>query len=125
MLAWRQPSCESGVQAASPTSSPSRTSPSLGLRLRRGQRPDLRAHAQDGLRRAPQGLLHLRFVGDTVRQPPCLRRIDGLKVNILGATVEELRESVLCPFLIQLKGEARTPSTVHSKCSTSQAFRGR
>ncbi|MBD8061015.1 methionine ABC transporter ATP-binding protein [Oceanitalea stevensii] len=54
----------------------------------------------------PQELLRLRFVGDTVRQPllASLSRIEGLEVNILGATVEELQESVLCLFLVQLIG---------------------
>lgn len=54
----------------------------------------------------PQELLRLRFVGDTVRQPllASLSRIEGLQVNILGATVEELQESVLCLFLVQLIG---------------------
>src|SRR5699024_4713181 len=38
----------------------------------------------------PQELLRLRFVGDSVRHPllSSLGRIDGLEVNILGATVE-------------------------------------
>jgi len=55
----------------------------------------------------PQELLRLRFVGDTVRQPllSSLSRIEGLEVNILGATVEELQESVICLFLVQLIGE--------------------
>src|SRR5690606_23167811 len=37
----------------------------------------------------PQELLRLRFVGDTVRQPllASLSRIEGLEINILGATV--------------------------------------
>lgn len=54
----------------------------------------------------PQELLRLRFIGDTVRQPllSSLSRIDGLEVNILGATVEELQESVICLFLVQLIG---------------------
>jgi D-methionine transport system ATP-binding protein len=56
----------------------------------------------------PQELLRLRFVGDTVRQPllASLSRIEGLEVNILGATVEELQESVLCLFLVQLIGDS-------------------
>src|SRR5690606_26569768 len=55
----------------------------------------------------PQELLRLRFVGDTVRQPllSSLSRIEGLDVNILGATVEEIQESVLCLFLVQLIGD--------------------
>ncbi|WP_131104828.1 methionine ABC transporter ATP-binding protein [Ornithinimicrobium sufpigmenti] len=55
----------------------------------------------------PQELLRLRFVGDTVRQPllSSLSRIEGLEVNILGATVEEVQESVICLFLVQLIGD--------------------
>ncbi|MEE6286915.1 ATP-binding cassette domain-containing protein [Georgenia sp. MJ173] len=54
----------------------------------------------------PQELLRLRFVGETVRQPllSSLSRIEGLEVNILGATVAELQESVICLFLVQLIG---------------------
>ncbi|WP_413452914.1 ATP-binding cassette domain-containing protein [Georgenia phoenicis] len=54
----------------------------------------------------PQELLRLQFVGDSVRQPllSSLSRVDGLEVNILGATVEELQESVICLFLLQLIG---------------------
>ncbi len=60
----------------------------------------------------PQELVRLRFVGDTVRQPLLSRlsRIEGLEVNILGATVEALQESVVCLFLIQLIGP---DGTVH------------
>ena len=55
----------------------------------------------------PQELLRLRFIGDSVRQPllSSLSRIEGLEVNILGATIEELQESVICLFLIQLIGD--------------------
>ena len=55
----------------------------------------------------PQELLRLRFVGDTVRQPllSSLSRIEGLAVNILGATIEEIQESVICLFLVQLIGD--------------------
>lgn len=48
----------------------------------------------------------LRFVGQSVQQPiiSTISKIPGLEVNVLGANVEELQDTVLCLFLLQLIG---------------------
>ncbi|MFT0848541.1 ATP-binding cassette domain-containing protein [Actinomycetaceae bacterium L2_0104] len=48
----------------------------------------------------------LRFIGETARKPvlSTISRIPDLEVNVLGATVEELQETILCLYLIQLIG---------------------
>ena len=48
----------------------------------------------------------LRFIGSAVKEPviASLSKIEGLELNILGATVEELEETVVSVFLIQLVG---------------------
>lgn len=50
----------------------------------------------------------LQFIGEHVREPLIARvcRTDGVEVNILGASVEELEDTVLCVFLLQCIGEA-------------------
>ncbi|MGO1594537.1 MAG: NIL domain-containing protein, partial [Ancrocorticia sp.] len=49
----------------------------------------------------------MRFVGETARKPVLaqLSRIPDLEVNILGANVEELQDTVLCLYMVQLIGE--------------------
>ena len=48
----------------------------------------------------------LKFIGESVKQPVIseICQIDGIGVNILGATVQELEESVMCIFILQLFG---------------------
>ena len=48
----------------------------------------------------------LRFIGQAVQQPiiSTISKIDGLEVNVLGANVEELQDTVLCLYLLQLIG---------------------
>ncbi|XBH21904.1 ATP-binding cassette domain-containing protein [Jonesiaceae bacterium BS-20] len=48
----------------------------------------------------------LRFIGKAVQQPiiSTISKIEGLEVNVLGANVEELQETVLCLYLLQLIG---------------------
>lgn len=62
------------------------------------------------------GLLHtetrpyvverLKFVGSSVKKPVIseICRIEGVEMNILGATVQELEENVMCIFILQLFG---------------------
>lgn len=49
----------------------------------------------------------LKFVGSSVRKPVIseICHIDGVEVNILGANVQELEDSVMCIFILQLIGE--------------------
>ena len=48
----------------------------------------------------------LQFIGASVKKPLIsdICHIDGVEVNILGATVQELEENVLCIFILQLFG---------------------
>lgn len=48
----------------------------------------------------------LQFIGESTRQPvlSTIFRVPELEVNILGATVEELQETILCLYLVQLIG---------------------
>ena len=48
----------------------------------------------------------LKFIGSSVKRPVIsdICHIDGIVVNILGATVQELQENVMCVFILQLIG---------------------
>ena len=48
----------------------------------------------------------LKFIGDTVEKPviASLCRMDGLEVNILGATMQEVQDTTLSLFIVQLVG---------------------
>lgn len=48
----------------------------------------------------------LKFIGTSVKKPVISQvcHIDSVEVNILGATVQELQESVMCIFILQLFG---------------------
>lgn len=49
----------------------------------------------------------LKFIGDSVKEPLIanLCRMEGLEVNILGATIQEMQGSVMSVFILQLIGE--------------------
>lgn len=49
----------------------------------------------------------LKFVGASVKKPVIseICKNSGIEVNILGATVQEMQDSVMCVFLLQLIGE--------------------
>ena len=49
----------------------------------------------------------LKFIGSSVKRPVIsdICRVDGIVVNILGATVQELQETVMCVFILQLIGD--------------------
>lgn len=49
----------------------------------------------------------LKFIGSSVKKPVIseICHIDGIEVNILGATVQELENNVMCIFILQLIGE--------------------
>ena len=51
-------------------------------------------------------LERLRFIGEAVRQPVISKvsRIEGLELNVLGATVEELEDTAVSIFQVQLIG---------------------
>ena len=49
----------------------------------------------------------LKFIGDSVEEPLIanLCRTAGLEVNILGATIQEMQNSVMSVFILQLIGD--------------------
>lgn len=54
-------------------------------------------------------VLRLKFIGTQVKEPLISQicKLKGLEVNILGATVQEMQDSVMCLFLLQLIGEEK------------------
>ena len=48
----------------------------------------------------------LKFIGSSVNRPVIsdICQVEGIVVNILGATVQELQENVMCVFILQLIG---------------------
>ena len=48
----------------------------------------------------------LKFIGSSVKRPVIsdICQVEGIVVNILGATVQELQENVMCVFILQLIG---------------------
>ena len=48
----------------------------------------------------------LKFIGSSVKRPGIsdICQVEGIVVNILGATVQELQENVMCVFILQLIG---------------------
>ena len=46
------------------------------------------------------------FIGSSVKRPVIsdICQVEGIVVNILGATVQELQENVMCVFILQLIG---------------------
>ena len=48
----------------------------------------------------------LKFVGNSVREPVIsgICKAEGVEVNILGATVQEMQDSVMCVFILQIFG---------------------
>ena len=48
----------------------------------------------------------LKFIGSSVKRPVIsdICHVEGIVVNILGATVQELQENVMCVFILQLIG---------------------
>ena len=49
----------------------------------------------------------LKFIGSSVKRPVIsdICKTDGVVVNILGAAVQELEDSVMCVFILQLIGD--------------------
>ena len=48
----------------------------------------------------------LKFIGSSVKRPVIsdICHVEGLVVNILGATVQELQDNIMCVFILQLLG---------------------
>ena len=75
----------------------------------------------------PQRVELLKFVGDAVSEPLIaeLCRMEGLEVNILGATVREMQGSVMCVFILQLIGEEARTAAAEETIDRAGALRER
>ena len=54
----------------------------------------------------PCQIERLKFIGSSVKKPVIseICKTEGVEVNILGATVQEMQDSVMCVFILQLFG---------------------
>ena len=69
----------------------------------------------------------LKFIGDSVREPLIanLCRMNGLEVNILGATIQEMQGSVMSVFILQLIGDGESIALAEEKIDRAGALRER
>ena len=69
----------------------------------------------------------LKFIGDSVREPLIanLCRMEGLEVNILGATIQEMQGSVMSVFILQLIGEEELIHEAEIRIDAAGALRER
>ena len=69
----------------------------------------------------------LKFIGDSVSEPLIanLCRMDGMEVNILGATIQEMQGSVMCVFILQLIGSDELIHQAEEKIDSAGALRER
>ena len=69
----------------------------------------------------------LKFIGDQVQEPLIaqLCRTEGLEVNILGATIQEMQGSVMSVFILQLIGEEALVAAAEKKIDAAGALRER
>ncbi|MBQ9210112.1 MAG: ATP-binding cassette domain-containing protein [Clostridia bacterium] len=69
----------------------------------------------------------LKFIGDAVKEPLIanLCRMDGLEVNILGATIQEMQGSVMSVFILQLIGSGERIALAEEKIDSAGALRER
>lgn len=69
----------------------------------------------------------LKFIGDSVREPLIanLCRMEGLEVNILGATIQQMQGSVMSVFILQLIGDAAYIAAAEEKIDKAGALRER
>ena len=69
----------------------------------------------------------LKFIGDSVKEPLIanLCRMEGLEVNILGATIQEMQGSVMSVFILQLIGEDALIARAEDKIDQAGALRER
>ena len=74
-----------------------------------------------------QRLERLKFIGDAVKEPliSSLCRMEGLEVNILGASIQELQDTVMSVFILQLIGEDPQISEAEKRIDRAGALRER
>jgi D-methionine transport system ATP-binding protein len=69
----------------------------------------------------------LKYIGDSVKEPLIanLCQMEGLEVNILGATIQEMQGSVMSVFILQLIGEDALIAQAEDKIDQAGALRER
>lgn len=69
----------------------------------------------------------LKFIGDSVKEPLIanLCRMEGLEVNILGATIQEMQGSVMSVFILQLIGNDALIGLAEKRIDGAGALRER
>ena len=69
----------------------------------------------------------LKFIGDSVREPLIanLCRMEGLEVNILGASIQEMQGSVMSVFILQLIGGSELIGQAVERIDNAGALRER
>ena len=69
----------------------------------------------------------LKFIGESVKEPLIanLCRMEGLEVNILGATIQEMQDSVMSMFILQLIGEDALIGRAEERIDQAGALRER
>ncbi len=69
----------------------------------------------------------VKFIGDAVQEPLIaqLCRTEGLEVNILGATIQEMQGSVMSVFILQLIGEEALVARAEERIEAAGALRER
>ena len=69
----------------------------------------------------------LKFIGDSVEEPVIqdLCRMEGMEVNILGATIQEMQNSVMSVFILQLIGDETLIVSAEEKIDKAGVLRER
>ena len=69
----------------------------------------------------------LKFIGDNVEEPLIanLCRTEGLEVNILGATIQEMQNSVMSVFILQLIGDGALIDAAEKRIDAAGVLRER
>ena len=69
----------------------------------------------------------LKFIGSSVKRPVIsdICQVEGIVVNILGATVQELQENVMCVFILQLIGSEDKICEAEKQIDTNGVIRER
>ena len=69
----------------------------------------------------------LKFIGDSVEEPLIanLCRTEGLEVNILGATIQEMQNSVMSVFILQLIGDGALIDAAEKRIDAAGVLRER
>lgn len=69
----------------------------------------------------------LKFIGSAVKKPiiASICKADGIEVNILCATVQEMQDSVMCVYILQLIGEEEKILQVENQIDEAGVIRER